>query len=183
MLVKISNFIIDPPWPRVNVVRGATRTSRGMPLEFETMTVSSIFELLDRDIFSRATDPHCVWLWVFDRFLTETELEMTNRGYRRHARIVWNKGRGIAPAFTIRFVHEYVIWFYKARFPKVSPLARSRFTTVITERPREHARKPDALYAMVEALYPDGRRMDVFSREKRKGWLQYGDQMGKYEGA
>lgn len=101
---------------------------------------------------------------------------MERRRYRRHARIVWDKGNGVAPAFTVRYTHEYLLWYYKPTLLRVAQEMRGKLGTVIREGNREHSRKPDAAYQYVEALYPDGELWDVFSREPRIGWKQWGNQ-------
>lgn len=54
---------------------------------------------------------------------------------------------------------------------------RGKFMTVFEEKSRQHSRKPDYAYNMIESLYPDMNKIDVFSREKRDGWDQYGNQI------
>jgi N6-adenosine-specific RNA methylase IME4 len=141
------------------------------------MSVTDIFELLDRDIFANADPTHTVFMWMVDEFLVQAEAEMERRGYRRHARLVWNKMNGVAPAFTVRYSHEYLVWFYKPKMLPVDQATRGVFTTVFEERSRQHSRKPEAAYDMVNRLYPEARKMDVFSRERREGWEQYGNQL------
>ncbi len=55
-------------------------------------------------------------------------------------------------------------------------------TTLLNASLREHSRKPDEFYALVDSLCI-GRKLDYFSREARPGWEQYGDEPGKFEGA
>ena len=55
-------------------------------------------------------------------------------------------------------------------------------TTVLHAPMREHSRKPDEFYEMVESLCV-GRRLDFFSREPREGWAQMGNDPDKFEGA
>ena len=55
-------------------------------------------------------------------------------------------------------------------------------TTVIHAPMRQHSRKPDELYDMVKSLCI-GRRLDFFSRERREGWEQMGNDPEKFEGA
>jgi N6-adenosine-specific RNA methylase IME4 len=62
----------------------------------------------------------------------------------------------------------------------VAPSARGIYPSVLRGKRREHSRKPHAAYALVEALYPDARRLDVFSREYRPGWDAYGDQVDHF---
>lgn len=47
---------------------------------------------------------------------------------------------------------------------------------------REHSRKPDEMYALLEALSPHARRADVFSRQVRPGWDAWGNETTKFEG-
>lgn len=168
--------MIDPPWPKKKGGKRSVRPRQSRGLDYPTMTVSDIFALLDRDVFPLAATPHNVFLWGIDQFLHVGEQAMFDRGYKLHARFVWDKGNGVAPAFTIRYSHEYLSWFYKPKLLSVATDQRGRFTTVIRSPGREHSRKPDEAYAMVERLYPDLNRLDVFSREQRAGWQQYGNQ-------
>ena len=106
--------------------------------------------------------------------------EFWSHNYRRHCRMVWNKTNGIAPAFSVRFSHEYLIWFYKPKFTPVHSSCRGKFTTVFTEKPREHSRKPNIAYNMIKEMFPDTTRLDVFSREDRPSWDTWGDECGKF---
>ena len=47
---------------------------------------------------------------------------------------------------------------------------------------REHSRKPDAFYALVESLCPapDNGRLELFAREARPGWIAAGAEVGKF---
>ena len=53
-------------------------------------------------------------------------------------------------------------------------------TTVIHGERREHSRKPDEFYKLVETLCM-GRRLDYFSRERRPGWAQLGSEPEKFQ--
>jgi N6-adenosine-specific RNA methylase IME4 len=176
----IDHFVIDPPWQKSKGGLRKARPNQGKLLDYATMSVTDIFALLDKDIFPLASPTHNIFLWSVDKFLHAGESEMINRGYRLHARLIWDKTNGVAPAFTVRYSHEYLLWFYKPKMIPISKDKRGSYTTVIRCLGREHSRKPDEAYAMIDGLYPDGDRMDVFSREKRDGWLQYGNEVGKF---
>ena len=169
-------FMIDPPWPQTKGGRRSIRPNQGSALDYATLDWRDLWDLLDKDIFSIAAVQHTVFLWTIDKYLLQTHEEMLARQYKLHARIIWNKTNGVAPAFTLRFSHEYLLWFYKPTLIPIAKEQRGKFTTVLTEKARQHSRKPDAAYALVEALYPSLCKLDVFSREKRAGWEQYGDQ-------
>lgn len=172
----IDLFVIDPPWAQQKGGLRNTRWRQGRELDYPTMSTEDIFLLLDNYIFTQAQNNHCVFMWVIDRYLVECEIEMKKRGYKRHCRFIWNKGNGVAPAFTVRFSHEYLIWYYKSHLPKISTDMRGKYMSVFFEKSRQHSRKPEYSYQMIENLYPSAIKMDVFSREYRKGWLQFGNQ-------
>ena len=171
---------IDPPWPKKKGGKRTARPNQGRALDYSTMSISDIFYLLDKEIFTLAKDCHTVFLWNVEQFLIDGEREMTNRGYRLHARMIWDKENGIAPAFSLRYSHEYVSWFYKPKFTKVSTETRGKFCSVFREKPREHSRKPDIFYSIVDKWFPQMSKIDVFSREERTGWDQYGNQTNHF---
>ena len=175
-MTGIAVLVIDPPWPKRKGGKRRVRPQQGRALDYPTMSVGEIFALLDQEILPRAAETHSVFLWTVDQLLHDAESEMESRGYRRHARFIWDKENGVAPCFTIRYAHEYLIWFYKPKLSPVAPEVRGKYTTVIREAARQHSRKPEAAYQMVQMLYPDVRRMDVFSREARAGWEQFGNE-------
>ena len=169
-------FMVDPPWPKKKGGKRAVRPAQGRELDYATMNVDDIFNLLDFEVLAEAQEQHVVYLWTVDEFLHVAENEMTRRGYRMHARLVWDKQNGVAPAFSLRYCHEYLLWFYKPKFLPVAEASRGKLGSVLTEKSRQHSRKPNKAYEIVEAWYPSERKMDVFSREKRAGWAQFGDQ-------
>jgi len=173
-------LVIDPPWPKKKGGIRSARPNQGRSLDYQTLSIIEIFALLDAKIFPLTLTPHTVFMWATEEFLTDCEHQMTSRSYKRHARLIWNKTNGVAPAFSVRFSHEYLLWFYKPKFTPVHPSCRGKFTTVFTEKPREHSRKPDIAYNMIKEMFPDATRLDVFSREDRPGWDVWGDECGKF---
>lgn len=172
--------MIDPPWDKKKGGVRKSRPNQSRILDYDTMSTEDIFRLLDTEIFILAQKAHCVFMWTIDQFLTDSEYEMAKREYKRHCRFVWDKTNGVCPAFTIRYSHEYLLWFYKPGLMKIAKNIRGKYTTVLREKAREHSRKPEVAYKMISEFYPDSIRMDVFSREKRDQWLQYGNQTNMF---
>lgn len=172
--------IVDPPWPKKKGGIRKVTPNQTRELDYPTLSVDGCFELLDVDVFPHMAVNHSIFLWVVDEFLTTAERYMEFRGYRRHARFTWDKGNGVAPAFSVRYTTEYMIWFYAGKFQPVDKSQRGKFGTCIREGNREHSRKPDADYSMLELLYPSAARIDVFSRKPRPGWAQYGNDVNKF---
>ena len=88
--------------------------------------------------------------------------------------MIWNKMNGIAPAFTVRFSHEYLIWYYKGRLPPIATEQRGKFTTVFEERSRQHSRKPDFCYRMMTPCIPVAVRWMCFHGSTGKDGISTG---------
>lgn len=178
---KYDLFMIDPPWDKKKGGKRKVRPDQGKQLDYNVMGTGKVFELLDKEIFSKAADQHTVFMWTIDEFMRVTEEYMENRGYKRHARLIWDKTNGVAPAFTIRYTHEYLIWYYKPKLMEIAEKWRGHFTTVMREPARQHSRKPEIAYQMIDAMYPNAKKYDVFSRTERAGWDRFGDQTDLFE--
>jgi N6-adenosine-specific RNA methylase IME4 len=177
--LMFEQIVIDPPWPQRKILR-KVRPNQKLELDYPTMPARETFELLDREVLPLATPAHNVWLWTIDKFLTESEELMRERGYKLHVRLIWDKTNGVAPNMTVRFSHEYLEWWYKPPLQKIALNQRGKFTTVIRAKGRQHSRKPDEAYAMIGSLYPESSCLDVFSREEREGWTTWGNQTGHF---
>lgn len=174
-------LVVDPPWQKSKGGLRNVRSNQGKRLDYETMQTADIFKLLDEEIFAKTAEVHCVFIWTIEDYLLECENYMHQRRYKRHCRMVWDKMNGIAPAFTIRYSHEYLLWYYKLKLLPIATGQRGKFKTVFQERAREHSRKPELSYNMIEAIYPDKVKIDVFSRQSRSGWQQFGNQTNFFD--
>ncbi len=129
-----------------------------------------------KEIFPKANETHVVFMWCIDKYLCEIDRWMFERGYKKHCIFIWNKTNGVAPAFTIRYSHEYLIWYYKPKMIKINKSMRGKFTTVFKEKSGRHSEKPLFAYTMINALYPDSKRIDVFARRRLYGWDVWGNE-------
>lgn len=164
----------DPPWPQKKGNARKCRPAQGKELDYQTMSVADCFAVQDQ-FFAQAADKHNVFMWAIDKFLHGSEAEMAKRGYKLHARFIWDKENGIAPAFTVRFAHEYLLWFYKpGKILMPRPETRGKYTTVLREPSTAHSRKPEIAYTMLEDMFPDAKKIELFARRRREGWDAWG---------
>ena len=117
-------------------------------------------------------------MWTIDKYLFEAERLMNELGYTLHARMIWDKQNGIAPAFTVRFSHEYLLWFYpKGRMLKPCKEMRGKYMTVFSEQSTKHSKKPVCAYEMIENMFPQAKRLELFARQERNGWDCWGNEV------
>ncbi len=167
----------DPPWPQKKGGIRKSRPNQGRELDYKTISVDECFKLMDGFLQS-AAERHNVFLWTIDKFLHEAERQMESRGYKLHARFIWDKENGVAPAFTVRFSHEYLLWFYrsgKMLMPRKE--CRGKYSTVLREAATYHSRKPVCAYEMLEDMFPDAKKIELFARNLRDGWTSWGDEV------
>jgi N6-adenosine-specific RNA methylase IME4 len=174
-LVKngFSTILADPPW------RFTNRTGKVAPehrrLErYSTMTLDDIKAIPVPDI--SAKNAH-LYLWVPNALLPEGLAVMKSWDFRYISNIIWAKrrkdggpdGRGVG--FYFRNVTEVLLFGVKGSMRTLPP-ARSQVNMLET-RKREHSRKPDEQYELIEKCSP-GPYLELFARYPQKGWKVWG---------
>lgn len=171
MIKKYSIIYADPPWNQRKGGLRNIRPNQERKLDYSTLQLKQIKNILSK------FDGEVLFLWTIDKFLFEAEKIAKELGYNLHARIVWDKENGVAPAFTIRYSHEYLLWMYKKPMLKISKEMRGKFTTIIREKSTKHSKKPIYAYELIESLYPTQSKIELFAREKRNGWDCWGNEV------
>lgn len=177
---KYDILYTDPPWQQGRGGKKAARpNSTGTTVPYETMDVPGIMELHRYVTNELMNEKHNVFMWTIDKYLPQTEEIMSLLGYKLHARLIWDKGNGPAPAYTVRFAHEYLLWFYKkGNIILPDKDKRGAFSTVLRENSkRHHSQKPECVYQMLETLFPQAKKLELFARTERDGWDQWGNEL------
>ena len=81
-------------------------------------------------------------------------------------------GRGVG--FYFRNVTELILFGVRGKNARTLAPGRSQVNLLAT-RKREHSRKPDEQYAIIEACSP-GPYLELFARGKRAGWQVWGNE-------
>ena len=113
------------------------------------------------------TENSILFLWTIDKYLFEAQQIAESLGYKLHARMIWDKVTGIPAAFTVRYGHEYLLYMYKGKLTPVAKDERGKIHTVFRERVTKHSKKPDIAYEIIERLYPDLKKLEMYARETR----------------
>jgi N6-adenosine-specific RNA methylase IME4 len=177
---RFSTILADPPW------RFQNRTGKIAPehrrlSRYCTMTLDEICALPVDHI---AADRAHLYLWVPNALLPDGLKVMEAWGFRYVSNIVWHKirkdggsdGRGVG--FYFRNVTELLLFGVRGKNARTLGPARSQ-VNVLQTRKREHSRKPDEQYDLIEQC-SWGPFMELFSRGSRPGWTAWGDQAEDY---
>jgi N6-adenosine-specific RNA methylase IME4 len=153
-------IVIDPPWAYEK--RGEDISHRGR-CPYPTMTTDEISAM------RIPADNDCVlWLWTTNAFMHDAYHILEAWGFTPKTILTWVKDRfGLGD--WLRGQTEHCIFAIKGK----PPVSLTNQTTVLHAPLREHSRKPAAFYELVESLC-HGRKIEMFSREKREGWSQHG---------
>lgn len=170
-------ILADPPWQFANRTGKVAPEHRRLR-RYETMTNADIMELPVAHI--AAPQSH-LYLWVPNALIAEGLEVMRRWGFTYKSNIVWYKvrkdggpdRRGVG--FYFRNVTELVLFGIRGRNNRTLAAGR-RQPNVIVSRKREHSRKPDELYDIVESCSP-GPRIELFARNQRPGWLVWGNEV------
>lgn len=168
-------MLADPPW------RFQNRTGKVAPEHrrldrYSTMTMETICELPVTQV--AAKNAH-LYLWVPNALLPDGLRVMQSWGFRYVSNVVWAKrrkdggpdGRGVG--FYFRNVTELLLFGVKGSMRTLPP-ARSQVNMLET-RKREHSRKPDEQYDLIETCSP-GPYLEMFARSVRPAWTAWGDE-------
>lgn len=168
-------MLADPPW------RFSNRTGKVAPEHrrldrYSTMSLDAIKALPLREV--TAKNAH-LYLWVPNALLPEGLDVMTAWGFRYVSNIIWAKrrkdggpdGRGVG--FYFRNVTEILLFGVKGSM-RTLPAGRSQVNMIET-RKREHSRKPDEQYDLIESCSP-GPYLELFARHPSPKWTVWGDE-------
>jgi N6-adenosine-specific RNA methylase IME4 len=165
--------LADPPWRFMNRTGKVAPEHRRLS-RYDSMEWQEIAELAVPDLL--APQAHC-YLWVPNALLAEGLRVLEAWGFTYKSMIVWAKrrkdggpdGRGVG--FYFRNVTEPVLFGVKGNLRTLDPGRRQ--VNMIETRKREHSRKPDELYDVIEACSP-GPHLELFARYPRPGWAAWG---------
>jgi len=168
-------ILADPPW------RFQNRTGKVAPEHrrldrYSTLTIEEICAI---DVASVAAKDAHLYLWVPNALLPEGMRVMEAWGFRYVSNVVWAKrrkdggpdGRGVG--FYFRNVTELILFGVHGSMRTLPP-ARSQVNMIET-RKREHSRKPDEQYGLIEMCSP-GPYLEMFARYPQPGWTAWGDE-------
>ncbi|MBL8472941.1 MAG: hypothetical protein KF778_21540 [Rhodocyclaceae bacterium] len=172
--------LADPPW-RFDNRSGKMAPEHKRLARYSTLSTAEICAL---PVAQLAAEPAHLYLWVPNALLPDGLQVMAAWGYQYKSNLVWEKirkdggpdGRGVG--FYFRNVTELLLFGVRGRAARTLAPGRSQ-VNVIRAQKREHSRKPDAAYELIERCSP-GPFIELFARGTRAGWTAWGDQAAHY---
>ena len=176
---KFSTIMADPPW------RFQNRTGKVAPehkrlARYPTMKLDDICGLPVEEHL--ADTAHC-YLWVPNALLPDGLKVLEAWGFTYKSNIIWHKirkdggpdGRGVG--FYFRNVTEVILFGVRGKNARTLAPGRRQVNFIAT-RKREHSRKPDEQYDLIESCSP-GPFLELFGRGVRENWTVWGNQANK----
>ena len=158
----------DPPW---RYKHNETPDLRAVENQYPTMGADEIGAL---DV--PAADDAVLFLWATNPKLREALSVMDAWGFEYRTNACWVKDR-FGMGYYVRGQHELLLIGRRGSLPVPEP---SRRPASILNAPRqEHSRKPDEFYELIERMYPDHSKVELFARRPREGWDGWGNQLAE----
>jgi N6-adenosine-specific RNA methylase IME4 len=173
---RFATILADPPWQFSNKT-GKVAPEHKRLSRYQTLTTRDIAEL---PVSAMAGDTAHLYLWCPNALLPDGLAVMKAWGFTYKSNLVWHKvrkdggsdGRGVG--FYFRNVTELLLFGVRGRNARTLAPGR-RQVNLLATRKREHSRKPDEQYAIIEACSP-GPYLELFARGTRAGWTAWGHQ-------
>ncbi len=173
---RYATVLADPPW-QFNNKTGKVAPEHRRLSRYKTMKIQEIADLPVGEI----VDPTAhLYLWCPNALLPDGLSVMSAWGFTYKSNIVWHKirkdggsdGRGVG--FYFRNVTELLLFGVRGKNARTLDAGRTQVNYLAT-RKREHSRKPDEVYDIIESCSRPS-RLELFARGTRAGWDAWGDE-------
>jgi len=156
----------DPPWRYEH----AESESRAIENQYPTMELDAICDL---PLSTITTDDAILFMWATSPKLAEAMRVVESWGFTYRTCMVWDKEK-IGMGYYARQQHELLLIATKGAPPTPPPSARP--SSVVREARNEHSAKPKIFYDLIERMYPELPKLEMFCRSPRAGWGVWGNQ-------
>ncbi len=155
------------PWKYV----ADSNLKRGPRNHYPTMSTEKIMALPVKDI---VTKDAVLFMWCPNAMFEAALKVIKAWGFRYVSQMVWVKDK-IGLGVFFRTKHETLIFAMKGRVP--APPPKDRPPSVLFAPRRKHSQKPDEVYEMIEKMYPELPKIELFARNAALGWDAWGNQV------
>jgi N6-adenosine-specific RNA methylase IME4 len=170
-------IVMDPPWQMQKIDREVRPNQDAF--DYPVMTTDQIAKFWKTEIASRIKADCHLFLWTTQKHLPVAFDLIGKFGFKYVLTFVWHKPGGFQPIDLPQYNCEFIVY---GRCGSPLFIDTKQFNCCFEAPRREHSRKPDVFYDTIRRV-TGGSRIDVFSREKRDGFAQYGNELDKFREA
>jgi N6-adenosine-specific RNA methylase IME4 len=159
--------LADPEW-RFTTWSSETGMDRAADNHYPT---SVLDDIKARDVPSICAADCAMFLWATPPMLDQAIEVLKAWGFTYITNAVWikpNAGTG----YWFRFRHEHLLLGVRGEVP--CPAQGDQWDSVIEQPRGKHSEKPDAVYELIEAYFPNVPKIELNARKARKGWDSWG---------
>ncbi|MRI59098.1 MAG: S-adenosylmethionine-binding protein [Epsilonproteobacteria bacterium] len=177
---RFHTVLADPPWQFRNRL-GKMAPEYRYCTRYPTLSLEEIKSI---PVYEVVEEPAHLYLWVPNALLKEGLEVMEAWGFTYKTNLIWYKvrkdggpdRRGVG--FYFRNVTEMILFGVRGKNARTLPPARTQ-ENIILARKREHSRKPDEQYRLIESCSP-GPYLEMFARGTKDGWYGWGNEAQEY---
>ncbi|MEM7581300.1 MAG: MT-A70 family methyltransferase [Cyanobacteria bacterium P01_A01_bin.80] len=172
-------IVIDPPW--YYTLRNKDKTHRNR-IEYPPMKIEEILKLPIKELSKKNS---ILWLWFTNNHVIEATECIRKWEFELKTILTWEKvsksgNPRIGTGHWLRNCTEHCFLGIKGKVPSFSHSKKlTNESTIIRAERREHSRKPEEFFKLVEKLCPES-KLEMFARQKRQGWDSWGNETEKF---
>jgi N6-adenosine-specific RNA methylase IME4 len=161
---------VDPPWRYEHA-----EPTRAIENNYPTMSLDEI-----KALEPPAAGDAVLFLWATSPKLSESMEVLDAWGFEYRTCMVWVKAdedtgkQHVGMGYYARQQHELLLIAKRGDLPV--PAESTRPASVVTSPRTQHSAKPERFYELIESMYPDLARVEMFARTNRDGWAAWGNQ-------
>jgi len=164
---KFNVIYADPPWQYSN-----TGFDQSASQQYPTMPNDELYELIEK-LNPLFAENAVLFLWVTNPFLWVGHQLIEHWSFDYKTDMVWIKNKGPSMGWFTISRHEHL--FIATRGDGMHPEHRSN--SWFEAQATKHSKKPEVMYEIIEKMYPNGKYLELFARNKRKGWESWGNEL------
>ena len=164
---KYRVFYADPPWKYGNTMPEYFTDQAD---HYSLMTITELCELPVQEL---ALDDAVLFLWVTSPILEEAFEVIKAWGFKYKTSFVWDKIKhNMGHYNSVR--HEFLLVCTRG---SCQPDVKKLFDSVQSIERGQHSEKPEAFREIINTIYPEGNRIELFARRQADGWKYFGNEI------
>ncbi|MBD2732252.1 adenine-specific DNA methyltransferase [Nostoc sp. FACHB-892] len=175
-------IVIDPPW--FYRLRSKDKTHRNR-IPYQPMRTEEILALPIPELCG--SNGCILWLWFTNNHMVEAAQCLQTWGFELKTILTWEKvtkdntKTHLGVGHWLRNSTEHCALAVRGNVKAFAGRTLTNQSSILHSPRREHSRKPEQFFELVEKLCPDMTKLEMFARSSRVGWDCWGDEALKFD--